>query len=273
MGHEKPDTSGIATEAGSLKEEEKLREAALHPQSCPEDWCAIAALLWSRKRYDEAIGWYKKAMTEKYEQAYTDIGMLFMELGRVDDADRVFRERAGLGLGDLDSWLQMASNQFQENDLEAAMKSIRECMKYSEENPKVWYLLASILFKRGLTKKSAKAIENALRYDQDYPEALRLYGKILHEQGKRKEALKVFQRIIDLAPDDSMAWSNLGVAYTNLRENDKAVQAFQKAVDLDVDNRVAWQNLATLYRIEGRVLESKEADDRAKELEDFVNGD
>ncbi len=274
MGNETTDSSeSKQIMKSSTSEEESLRKAAMAESSSPVDWCNVADYLQRKQRYDEAIGWYKKAIAAGHEQAFSNLGMLLLELGRVEEADIIFKQRSRHDSSELDSWLSIARNQIKEGDLETGLHSIRECMKISEENPEVWYLLASVMFKRESIKKAQEAIKNALAYREDYPEALRLYGQILHKRGKRKEVLKVFQRVVELTPEDSMAWSNLGVAFTNLKQNDKAMEAFQKAVELDMENRIAWRNLATLYRLEGRVLESKEADDHAKELEDFVNGD
>jgi protein O-GlcNAc transferase len=254
------------------KREQKLRVLAQKKPEDPLTWYTLAQFLESKERYDEAIVFYRKAISCNHADSYTSLGMLLIELGRAEEADEIFRKRASCASSDLVSWIEHARKQIEHGEHRAAMYSIRQCMEKTDQNAEVWYLLASIHFKQGNLKKAQTCIQRALGLQDDLAEGWKLQGLIFHGRGKRKDALKAFLMATKLEPSDSQAWASLGVAYANLRNNAAAMEALQRAVDLDVENRMAWKNLAKIYRAEGRVVESDLADERSAELEKFANG-
>lgn len=264
--------AGSHSEPNITKKEQQLREMTAKKPEDPEIWQKLAQFLESKRRYDEAIGCYEKAISYNHSDSYTSLGMLLIELGRVEEADKVFRRRASCTTSSLAPWIAHARKQIEDGEYGAAMHSIRQCLEESDENAEVWYLLASIHFKQGNLKKAQTCVERALAIQDNLAEAWKLQGLIFHSRGKRKDALKAFLKATQVAPSDSQAWSSLGVAHANLRNNADAMIALQKAVDLDIENRVAWRNLAKLYRADGRVVDADLADERGAELEKFANG-
>lgn len=254
------------------KKEQHLREMTTKIPEDPVRWHKLAQYLESKKSYDEAIRCYEKAISYNHADSFTSLGMLLIELGRVEEADKVFRKRASCVSSDLGSWIEHARKQVENEEYSAAMNSIRQCMQKNDENAEVWYLLASIHFKRGNLKKAQTCVERSLAIQDNLAEALKLQGLIFHSRGKRKDAVKAFVKATQIAPSDSQAWASLGVAYANLRNNAAAMEALQKAVDIDIENRLAWRNLARLYRAEGRVVDADIADERGAELERFASG-
>ncbi len=154
--------------------ERQLREAAAKKPEDPVNWHKLAQFLESNGRCDEAIGCYEKAISFNHPDSYTSLGMLLIELGRVEEADEIFRRRVSTASSDLVSWIDHARKQIENEEYSAAMHSIRQCIQKSDEDAEVWYLMASIHFKQGNLKKAQVCAQRSLALRDDLADAWKL---------------------------------------------------------------------------------------------------
>jgi len=166
-------------------------------------------------------------------KAYRDIGNLFYDLGRYEEAEQ------------------------------AAQKDI----DLEPNDPAAYYNLGISLYKLGRNEDAEQAWKKAIEIKPNYAEAYNYLGFLLSNLGRREEAEQAWKNTIKIKPDDAVTHYNLGVLLEKLGRNEEAEKAWEKAIELKPDLSVVYIVRGNLFLKLGQHEEAEQAYKKAIELE------
>ena len=136
-----------------------------------------------------------------------------------------------------DHLASQAGEQARNNQLAAALDTLRQALAKDPENAPTHALLAKIEFSRGNLATASEEITRALRKDPYNPDYLYVSGKVLEQQNDFNSALQVFQRALLVNPRESDAYYEIAKIYLQQGQRRQALQALRKAVQLSPDDQ------------------------------------
>jgi Flp pilus assembly protein TadD len=154
----------------------------------------------SRKMTVEDIVGYETMLTVNPNdtELHDDVALLYLGIGRTDDAVRHFRSTADR----------------------------------RPESPKARYNLGTALTVAGRTDEAVAEFERALALDPSYAVALANLGSVLLQQGRTRDAVRRLERAVELAPKNVEALNSLSAAYAAEGNVDRALAAIDRALAL-----------------------------------------
>jgi len=117
---------------------------------------------------------------------------------------------------------------------------------------------------RGQLDKSRDDMATATAWDPNSPVILDAYGFVLASLGRTGEAAEKFYRAAQLQPTDALAAFRSALAFAEADRLADAENAFRLAIARDVRFHRAWYNLGLLYAGQNRLVEAREALQRAE---------
>jgi tetratricopeptide (TPR) repeat protein len=229
--------------------ERAIEAAKTMAKKVPSDansYCLMAKVYLDCKLYDEAVGYYEKAismepagsMKESYDLA---LARCYAAAGKHDKA---VAEYAKVARTASDSWHRSL-----------ALRGAAECYVYAK--------------RRGDTD-AAKAYEGVIMVDSKDTQARSEFAAALYSLGskylaeaKLEEAVDVLKHALAIDPNNADAWNNLGCAYIGQGKLDEAAEACKKAVAIDPNHANAWNSLGSAYFKQGKLEEGVEACEKA----------
>jgi tetratricopeptide (TPR) repeat protein/mono/diheme cytochrome c family protein len=153
---------------------------------------------------------------------HDDVAMLYMAIGRIDQAVMHFTESARLA-----------------SDTAAAH-----------------FNLGTALGAVGRPDEAIARFSRALEIKPDYAPARNNLASVLVSVGRLEEALAEYRRALDLTPDNVDILNNIGNALTRLSRLDEALGYLRRALALDPDYPDAHYNMAHALAAQGRQREA-----------------
>jgi len=189
-----------------------LKEFLAAVKEAPEDarmQHALAQTYQRKKAFELAEKHYiiTLRLSENDPDVLNNLGALYLDQGRWEDAARAFRraadnllfERPELALTGL------GFAQFQSGRYAAAVESLKQAEEINRSYPPLYLHLGNTYFALENLPLAEEAYSKALRLAPDYLEARYRYGLLLLRLEKRREARQVFLDLYRLAPDSSQA--------------------------------------------------------------------
>jgi tetratricopeptide (TPR) repeat protein len=149
--------------------------------------------------------------------------------------------------------LARARNEFQQQQLEAAERSLGNALALAPDDPDATRMLGMVVQRRGNHARAVDCFRRVLPVWPDDPDLRVGLGISLSEQGEGDEAIAQLRRACELAPGSAPAWFNLGEALTREALPAEAVAALQRALDLKPSHLSARLSLARAQANLGRV--------------------
>jgi tetratricopeptide (TPR) repeat protein len=170
-------------------------------------------ILFDRKEYAGAIGFFKKAVEKNQQQAeaYFHLGICYRETGHTNAVD-AFKSAVGLRPGYAEAYCHMG-------------------ITYNRLNMPV---------------EAIDAFRKALNIRSDYDEALMNLGIAYHLKKNYKAAANALERALDIFPD-AKAYYYLGSSYAQLKQYEKGIRAFTRAIEIDSKMLDAYLALGASY--------------------------
>ena len=236
----------------------------------PKDfrWIYLLAKLDQQDgRFDDAIRRYQAARTLRpdYVATLVNLGNVFLELNRLDEADQTFRAALAMddnaaihyGLGQV----AMAKRDYAE-----AVKHFEKTLAQAPGANRVHYSLAMAYRSLGDAEKAkahlaqqgtvgVRVTDPLVDGLQDLITGERVYlsrGKVAFEAQRYAEAAAEFRKAVAAKSDSFTARVNLGATLTKLNDLKGAAEQFEEAVRLDSTKASAHFNLAILLAIENK---------------------
>jgi tetratricopeptide (TPR) repeat protein len=228
--------------AGNLRQAETDLETVLHRN--PHEYHALNLLGMIRaqqQRDAEAEKIFNTVIQQKpdFAGAHVNLGLLYLQMSRSDDAIAQFQEALRLepgredALGALLNTLRVqARAAVHDGNMEKALALLIQARKASPRNPDVLYDFGIVALRMSLFPDAVEAFHGVLALRPD--DANSLYGLGRAQIGLRKyqDAADTFARFAQLYPQDASGHYALGIALASLEKREEARAQFQESVEL-----------------------------------------
>jgi tetratricopeptide (TPR) repeat protein len=247
--------------AGNLQQAESDLNSVL--RSNPREFRALNLLGMIRaqqQRDAEAENIFKSVIQQKpdFAGAHVNLGLLYLQTSRLDDAVAQFQDALRLEPGRADAlgallntWRVQARAAVHAGDLEKALSLLIQARKASPKNADVLYDFGMVALRMSLYPDAVQAFEGVLAIRHD--DANSLYGLGRAQIGLRKfeAAAETFTRYTQLYPQDASGHYALGVALASLEKSSEARAQFQKSVELQPVQTESYLQLGRISLDEG----------------------
>ncbi len=172
----------------------------------------LGAALAARKRLDEAVAQYQKALEidPTYAKAYSSLGLALAARGRPDEALAQYRKALEMDPGDTDAYRNLAKALDSRGRSSEAIALLRQAVQLRPDDAEARNDLGAALGQTGNLDEATGQLEQALKLNSRYAEAHYNLGKVLVDGGRFDEALAHFQQAVVIKPDYANAHHNLG---------------------------------------------------------------
>ena len=233
-----------------------------------------------------AVEWASRAIRKQQKAEFlSTLGFALSNLGRRDDALKVFDHAVQLRPDDARLWSQLGNACSTMGHPEDALKCFAQSFRLDPGNADAAYRCGHLchgmqrceealpwldqavalrgdhvptLMMRGLVLKELERSDAALadyfraaRLDPGNAEIANSLGALLQELGRIEEALQVYERALQLAPGDARFITNRANALVWLGRVDEAMAAYRQVLALDPDFADARWNLGALQLLTG----------------------
>lgn len=239
-----------------------------------EAWIKLADCSYKLGEFDLALDYIEKA--EGYEKNKSEIlnlkGMVYIALGRIDDARAIFNNVLKVYPNDVDSHFGLAEIELYEgrfsgaeNQYSEALKRqstnrkallslalvcaerekyeqseifLRQALSYYSGDSEVHYLAAVIYAMQGDYKTAEKHSRIAVEVNGDYDKAYELLAIILYQQKRYSEVVDISDFLIGKSRNNYKAWYLKGVALSKLGKNKDAISVWSTGLTIQPNDEI-----------------------------------
>jgi Flp pilus assembly protein TadD len=144
--------------------------------------------------------------------------------------------------------------QFQAGRLDDAERCFRQVLALNPRHADSLHLLGVIAFQTGRDDLAADLIGKAIASNPREASSHSNLGNLLLYQGRLEEAIASYRAALDLRPAFSEARNNLGNAFKALKRLDEAVTSYRQAIDLSPTDAEVHYNLAMALLADGDMV-------------------
>jgi TonB family protein len=214
-----------------------------------DELCDEGERLRKEKRFDEAIGKFRKALSIKpdYPWAHYQLGITYTEMQRLEDAEascalalKLRREelkRDGDGEQDwvlVNSLMCLGLVESFLDKYDEAIAHFRKVAELEKAMYDVRMYLGAVLKTKGDHEAAIVALKESVAL-QPHPNALYLLGEIYLEQSRWKEAIESYKQSLEFedGPHISPSHHGLGIAFLRIGDRQAAMTHYQELKKLD----------------------------------------
>ena len=243
-------------EKGDLQEAVKVAVTALAAE--PEHFKLnrlTGDLYFGLDQYQEALGFYQKALAKKKKDAESlfGAGMSAYRIGDYEQALEFFNRGIktkkkkgeflyGLGLA------QMEMGNYAEADL-----NLRKAIDKDKKNARYHMALGEVNYRNSVFSIAISEFHKAVELDSTLDRTVKdlhyKMAKAYIQMRNVEKAIEEYRKDLDLYPTDTTAWLELANICELSDKQSEAAFCYEKYLDIVPDNGEIWFNLARMYRI------------------------
>ena len=196
------------------------------------DWQGAAAF------YQQAI-----AIDGNFGDAYSNLGLALMELGRLDEAENCVRQATALNPASFNACYLLGSIAQQLGKPGDAVQYFTQAVTINPAFSEAYNCIGNLWVELGDRGQAALAYQRALALNPSSAEYNYNFAEILAIQGKRSEAIAYYRRALELSPSFNSARINLIhqmqqiCDWKNLDANIELVRRHIREAPFDPDSR------------------------------------
>ena len=248
----------------------RLRAALKIDSSVWEAWHGLGVIAWREGEDDEAIESFTKALAGNREhtptllaraEAYRRAGRkkdartdyeaamklmeeddpnrpdaaarlasLLRDAGDYEDAVEVLRETVRVSGTNARIYTELGQIYIAQKRLELAQLVLAKALELDAKDPSVYNALALLAQRQGRSQEAFERYDQAVSLDAKYIDARFNKATVLLDAGDYARAKVELAAIVERRPDDFAAWVSLGVAHRGLKEFPEARKAFDRVI-------------------------------------------
>lgn len=226
---------------------------------------AVLALAWvasgqvSHWRDSEALWRRAAAVTRDNQRAHANLGILYANQGRVDEAVAELSEAVRIVPGAADLHNRLGALRLQQGRVQEAREAFARAVGLWPHYADAHNNLGSALEREGRLADAVAQYREAVRLRPDYAVARDNLATALAGQGLLDEAVREGQEAVRVAPGFVQARNNLGLILVGAGRPREAIEQYEAALRIAPDYAVARANLAGAYGLVGRFEEASQA--------------
>jgi tetratricopeptide (TPR) repeat protein/transglutaminase-like putative cysteine protease len=208
---------------------------------------------------------FRKAVEDDYA-AYTSLSTGRSASTLASYQEEIWNLPMG-GNAEANKFYKDAQDQYQRNDTQAEIASVRQAVEVDPKFVRAWLWLGEIYRATRQNDLALEAYRKAVEIDPDQVVSYKALGFMLSNLGKTEEALPVWQQLIKVAPEKVDGYANLGIALVYLKRYREAVSSLESAVKLSPDWAPLQLTLGNAYLNTGDMDKSRSAFETALKLD------
>ena len=230
-------------------------------------------------RNSESIWTHTLAVTSNNALAHNNLGLVFQQRGRVEDAIAQYQQAiaADTGLNYRTNGVAFAHNNLgftllQKGQLDAATIEFEKAVTIFPDYADAHFNLGNARFEKGRIDDAIVQWEKTLSIQADDAEAHNSIGRAFLRKGQIGQAVAHYQKALEIAPHSTwalndLAWIFATCSNASFRNGAQAIVMAQRALQFsDTENPTILRTLAAAYAESGRFNDAIDAADRALEL-------
>ncbi|QOX80566.1 tetratricopeptide repeat protein [Trichlorobacter lovleyi] len=174
----------------------------------------LGRALTGKRRLDLAEQRYLRALAlrPKYSEARNDLGVLYLETGRWDNAIQQFRAvKDDLFYPRHDhALINLGLAYLGKGDYSAALEELYTARSADPRNPIVKVAIGRVLFGQGKTQQAVQEYRRAIEIAPDYAQAHFQLGLALMKESQLAAARAAFKEVVRIAPDSEIGHTAIG---------------------------------------------------------------
>ncbi len=206
------------------------------------------------------------AAAPQHVSAHLNLGIVYREFGRLDEAERCFRRALNFAPELPAAHFSLGNLLLARGAAEEAIAAFEAVLAADPGHTAARNNLALALRASGRTDAAAAEYEKMLTLDRNNVDALINLAALRNEQGRYAEAAEHAARALDLVPDAHEAANNLAVALLAEGQTERAEEVLSAAVARTDGVPELHENLGNALRRRGAVEEAEAAYRRAYRL-------
>ena len=254
-----------AVAAGNLQKAETELKTVLAEN--PNEYHALNLLGIVRAqqhRETEAERLFEQAILQKsdFVSAHVDLGLLFLQTNRQDNAVPEFKEALRLDPGRSDAllslvniWRAQARNAMHAGDLEKALAVLIQAHKTAPQDTDIDFEFGMVALRMSLLPDAVQAFQQVLAVRKNDPTAIYGLGRAQIGLREYQDARESFEHYTQLHPKDASGHYALGFALQALQQNVDARRQFEESVELQPAQTESYFQLGSID-LEEKIWES-----------------
>lgn len=219
-------TRGLANLQLNKRDEARadLQAAQRLAPNSPNVYQNLATLALKNRNFDEATGFYEKALsldTNNFEA--------------------------------FNGWIAVKTAQ---KDFNAAYDRINRAIEANSGRADLqaayFYLKSNVLIAERRFAEAEAALARSLELNKDYTPAYTAYAALLAEQNKTDEAIEKYKAVLQRNPRDAGTFVLIGMLEDGRGNFDAAAENYRKALEVNPNMPIAANNLAWIYAAHGK---------------------
>ncbi|MEO8737337.1 MAG: tetratricopeptide repeat protein, partial [Edaphobacter sp.] len=189
--------------------------------------------------------------------ALTNLGNLYLRMGRAEDARRVLEQALSVNpdLADANNLLGMAW--MNEKNATAAESSFRNAIRIQPDLAEAHNNLGNLLAGNGDYAQASFHFEKAIENNSSYVEAYHSYGLLLAMAGSLDKAITIMNEAVQLDPKSAPLHTDLGDILMASRRAPAAQEQYSKAIQFDPNLGEAYLGLGNAFAAQGADAEAE----------------
>lgn len=198
-----------------LEAEGHLREFVALGHRFADVFNMLGVMCHAQTRYNEAVSAFEQALelNPRYTEAALNLSVTFNDLGRYDDAKRVYdgtlsnTEQSSEGIdpfakGKLANMHAEVSGAYAEAGAwDEAMVELDKAINLCPDFPDLRYRKAEMLQHLGHMEEAAKQLEHAVKVRPSYVQAAVMLGVVQQALGDKDTAIATWKKVLETHPD------------------------------------------------------------------------
>lgn len=210
-----------------------------------------------QKNFESAIAACQKALQldPNLAEAYMVLGNVLHVTGQEVESRNAYEQALKIKpeLFPADVHFELGNQQYQQNQMDAAIKSYQLAIALQSDLTKAHSNLGLVYSRLGQLEAAASSYKRATELEPDYIDAHYNLGVILLQQKAFDEAAQCFRTILNLVPEHPNALINLGSILIGQNKFDEAIAIYERIVELSPTFEDARYNLANLLFKQGNL--------------------
>jgi len=188
---------------------------------------------------------------------YIWVSTLCNQMGRNQEAIRIFRETAAAHPGLALPWFYKGFNEFHLSLLDDALASFERAAELDPGHAETWYRQAMIYYTRSDFDSVSRLLEKSYALDPLSEPTVVAWIDVLRIQGEEDRAGAIVKEALSGLPHSAAIVYRVGLTELNDGNDAAAEQAFLLAIELDQTMRQPYEHLAGLLSRAGRDEQSR----------------
>lgn len=213
------------------------------PRLVPGAVAAAAVLSWAMLTSAQVRVWHDSvslfehalAVTDDNALAHINLGVAYLNRGRLDEASSQLQEAIRLHPGSVEAHAALGAVRVEQGRLREALEDYQTALRLDPSSSRTHRELANLLVKLGDETQAMTHFREAAALSPADGDALVDLALALSREGRTDEALRAFQEASSLASDRARLHQNWGVVLMQAGKLDDAVRHFEAALELRPD--------------------------------------